>query len=328
MNLEKVIYKIINKESIKDSEELFDFVNGSHENAKAYIRHKNLWALLQTGNEMDKEAINSGYKVVKRNIQNRKKTFLLQVIKYAAIIVFAIMGGYLINFVDLKNDVAMNEIFVPKGNRTSVILPDSTKVWLSNGTCLIYPETFIGGFRSVRLEGEGFFEVSHDKKHPFIVNVGEHRIKVLGTKFAVVAYPEDQEVKTELVSGKIQFDIKKGESSNDYSSFEVKPKYGLTYDKNSGKIYESIIPDSFYDYWLKGVYRFKDENFHSLALKIERIYNLEVDFEDEELKSRLFTGTLSVDDNIYTIMEVFKGASGEPFNYTFEKGKIYIKNIK
>lgn len=324
MDSEKLIHKITESKPLKDSDELLDYINESGENTKEYIRYKSLWAMLQTGNEMDEETINDGYKAVKRKVKGRRNSILLNIAKYAAIIILAVSAGYMVQYAGLNNEIAMNEIIVPKGNRTSVVLPDGSKVWLSNGTKLVYPESFVGNFRDVQLEGEGFFEVTHDKDHPFIVNVGQHRIKVLGTKFAVVAYPDDDEVKAELVSGKIQFDIQSGVTEESYKSFMVKPMHSLVYDKTSGKVYESIIPDGFHDYWQKGTYRFRNETFDSLATKIARIYNVEIIFGDEELKNRTFTGTLNVDDNIYTLMEVFKSASGKPFEYRFDSGKIYI----
>ncbi|WP_319481848.1 FecR domain-containing protein [uncultured Draconibacterium sp.] len=324
MDSEKLLHKIAENKSLTDSEELYDFVNESGEHTKQYIRYKTLWAMLQTGSEMDEITINKGYEAVKRGVKGRRKSVLNAIAKYAAIIILAVSAGYFLQYAGFDNEIAMNEIMVPKGNRTSVVLPDGSKVWLSNGSRLVYPESFVGDFRDVQLEGEGFFEVTHDKKHPFIVNVGKHRIKVLGTKFAVVAYPEDDQVKAELVSGKIQFDIHLGGTEENYKSFMVSPMHSLVYEKASGKMYDSTIPDGFFDYWQKGVYSFKDERFDSLATKISRIYNVEIIFGDEELKSRTFTGTLSVDDNIYTLMEAFKIASGEPFEYTFESGKIYI----
>jgi ferric-dicitrate binding protein FerR (iron transport regulator) len=324
MDSEKLIHKIAEKKALKDSEELLNYVSESGENTKEYIRYKTLWAMLQTGNEMDEETINKGFSAVKRGVKGRRNSLLLTIAKYAAIIILAVSAGYFVQYTDFKNEIAMNEISVPKGNRTSVVLPDGTKVWLSNGTRLVYPESFVGDFRNVQLEGEGFFEVTHDKDHPFIVNVGQHRIKVLGTKFAVVAYPDDDKVKAELVSGKIQFDIHIGGTEDNYKSFMVNPMHNLVYDKTSGKMYHSTIPDGFYDYWQNGVYSFTNESFDSLATKIARIYNVEIIFGDEELKTRTFTGTLSVDDNIYTLMEAFKIASGKPFEYTFESGKIYI----
>lgn len=324
MDSEKLIQKITGNKALKDSEELLSYINESDENTKEYIRYKTLWAILQTGSEMDEATIHKGYNVVKRGIKGWKSTILASVAKYAAIIVLALVSGYLIQSAGFFRNITMSEISVPKGNRTSVILPDGTKVWLSNGSRLLYPEKFVGASRNVELEGEGFFEVTHDKNNPFIVNVGKHRIKVLGTKFAVVAYPDEDNVKAELISGKIQFDIQVGDTEDSYKSYEVKPMSSLVYNKTSGKMYESTIPDGFYDYWQNGIYRFKDERFDSLAKKIARIYNVEIVFGDEELKSRIFTGTLSVDDNIYTLMEAFKIASGKPFEYSFDRGKIYI----
>jgi ferric-dicitrate binding protein FerR (iron transport regulator) len=324
MNQEKLIESISKGKTIADSKELYDWVSQSEENEKQYIRHKNLWAILQRGNEMDSGSINRGYTQVKQSInKSNSKFFGTSILKYAAVIAVALLCGYLLNSIPAKTELAINEIVVPKGNRMSVVLPDGTKVWLSNGTTLKYPEHFNEETREVELEGEGFFEVSHDKEHPFIVNVGENRIKVLGTKFAVVAYPEDNTIRAELVSGKIQFDIR--QSDNSITSLEVKPQHSLVFVKTSGKIFEKRIPEGFYDYWQYGTYTFKDESLASLAQKIERIYNVEIIFESECLKQRLFTGTFNIDDNIYTLMEVFKKASGKPFEYRQEKGQIYVK---
>ncbi len=327
MDIERLTENISQGETISNSKELFDFVNASADNAEEYIRQKNLWAMLQTGAQMDAASIESGFrKVQKRLNHNFWRNPVVNILKYAAIIVFALAGGYFLSQNKLGAELAMNEIVVPRGNRTSVTLPDGSLVWISNGSKLIYPENFSGDTRNVRLEGEGFFEVAHDTEHPFIVSVGQEKIKVLGTKFAVVAYPEDDLVKTELISGEIQFDVYTGNTKNEYKSFLVKPSHSLVYDKTSGKVYESIIPDGFYDYWLNGTYRFKNETFESLSRKIERIYNVEIIFMDTGFKTRNFTGTLSIDDNIYTIMEAFKNASGKPFNYKYEKGKIFIMN--
>ncbi|MFV0593364.1 MAG: FecR family protein [Draconibacterium sp.] len=327
MNKIDLTEKISKGESISESKELFDFVNESAENAEEYIRQKNVWAILQTGNQMDTAGIESGYRKVQHRVKkNVWRNPFFKVFKYAAIIFLALAGGYLLNRAEPETVIAMNEISVPPGNRTSVTLPDGSVVWISNGSKLIYPENFTGNTRNVQLEGEGFFEVTHDKEHPFIVSVGKEKIKVLGTKFAVMAYPEDNQVKAELISGKIQFDIFTGDVGNEYKSFLVKPSHSLVYDKTSGKVYESIIPDGFYDYWLEGTYRFKNESFASLSKKIERIYNVEIIFEDARFKTRTFTGTLHIDDNIYTIMEAFKSASGKPFKYKYDKGKIFIKN--
>lgn len=327
MDKEKLLEIIARGESVNESKELLEYLKGPAENAEEYIRSKNMWALLQTGSEMKSSDVQEDLQKVMRKVNKSVwKNPFVQILKYAAIIILALGGGYFYSQVNTGTQVAMNEVFVPRGNRTSVLLPDGTKVWISNGTRLVYPEQFNGDTRNVQLSGEGYFEVTHDPKHPFIVAAGEERIKVLGTKFAVVAYPEDESIKAELISGKIQFDIHIGDTGDQYRSYMVKPSHSLVYDKTSGKVYESIIPDGFYDYWKDGTYRFKNETFQSLAAKIERIYNVKIIFEDDGLKTSTFTGTLNIDDNIYTIMEVFKNASGKPFNYQYQRGKIFIKN--
>jgi len=325
MEKDKLISLIIKNYSVNDCPEILEWINKAEDNKEEYIRYKNLWALMQQGKEMPEEQIKDGFLKIRKNCKNTKRNSVLRsFMKYAAFVILALTCGYFIGNKDFIHETTMNEIFVPKGNRSSVILADGTKVWLNNGTKLIYPDHFNGKERNVKLDGEGFFEVAHDKRHPFIVNIGENRIKVLGTSFAVVAYSEDNIVKTELVSGKIQFDIYKTKGTNKFISYQLEPSHSLVFDKKSGKIFESKIQDSFYNYWEKGVYEFKDETFGNLAKKIERIYNVRMIFEDEALKKRLFTGSLSINDNIYTMMEVFQKASKNFFKYTHEGNKIFI----
>ncbi|NQU53734.1 MAG: FecR family protein [Bacteroidetes bacterium] len=329
MDKEKVIEKISKGEKLTDSKELLNWVEQSEENKKEYIRYKNLWALLQRGKEMEPNQIKEGLQNVKSKIHKSNKSFFFnEVLKYAAIIVFALIGGYFIHSITLNEEIAMNEISVPKGNRTSIILPDGSKAWLTNGSKLIYPDNFKGKTRDVQLMGEAFFTIAHNAKRPFIVKLGEHRVKVLGTEFSVVAYPQDNTIQVDLISGKVQMDVSDGTGSNNYKSAVLQPSHSLVLDKTSGKLSKSKIPDSFFKYWQEGMYQFKEESFVNLAKKIDRIFGVELIFEDEIIKKRTFTGTFNIDDNIYTMMEVFRHASGEPFNFHVERNKIFIKSVK
>ncbi|MEN8117316.1 MAG: FecR domain-containing protein [Bacteroidota bacterium] len=329
MDKEKVIGKISKGERLTDSKELLIWVEQSEENKEDYIRYKNLWALLQRGKEMDHRQIEKGLQNVKSKIHKSNKSFWFnEVFKYAAIIVFAIIGGYFIRSITLNEEIAMNEISVPRGNRTSVILPDGSEAWLTNGSKLIYPENFKGKTRDVQLQGEAFFTIAHNAKKPFIVNLGEHRVKVLGTEFSVVAYPLDNTIQVDLVSGKAQMDVSDGKGTENYKTAVLLPSHSLVLDKTSGKLSRSKIPDSFFKYWQEGMYQFENESFFSLSKKIDRIFGVEIIFEDEIIKNRTFTGTFNIDDNIYTMIEVFRHASGKPFNFRVERNIIYIKSLK
>ncbi len=326
MEKDKLISFITSNQSFNDRSEVIKWIKETDENMDEYIRYKNLWAIMQHGKDMPKVKIqNALSNVRKKSNRNNRPYRVLNVMKYAALFIFALFGGYLVGTVDFNHEIAMNEVFVPNGNRSSVVLPDGSKVWISNGTKLTYPEEFKGRDRIVELEGEGFFDITHDKAHPFILKIGENQIKVLGTKFAVVAYPNDEIIKAELISGQIQFDVKDKNQADQFQSFLMKPSQGLILDKSSGKVTESKVTDRFYDYWLHGVYQFKGETFEELAKKIERIYNVEITFENEVLKRRVFSGSLNINDNIYTLMEVFGRAANEPFAYTHEGNHIHIK---
>jgi transmembrane sensor len=326
MEKDKLISFITSNQSFDEYPEVIEWINTTDEGKDEYIRYKNLWAIMQHGNDMSEAKIQEALSKIRKTPNRKDQFFMLRnFMKYAALVVTVLLCGYLIGKQDFSKEVKMNEIFVPNGNRSSVVLPDGSKVWINNGTKLIYPEKFKGKNRIVELEGEGFFDVTHDQTHPFIIKIGQNQIKVLGTKFAVVAYPNDRVIKAELISGQIQFDIKEKNQANLFHTYLMKPSQSLAFDKSTGKISQSKVEDSFYKYWINGVYEFKDETFEELAKKIERVYNVKVNFEEENLKKQLFSGTLSINDNIYTLMEVFKRASGEPFNYKYEGNNIYIK---
>lgn len=227
----------------------------------------------------------------------------------------------------LKNEEAVTwqEVSVPRGSRTSIILSDSSKVWISNNTTIRYPNRFTGDSRELELSGEAYFEVTHHAAKPFIVNMGNDRIRVLGTKFSVTAYPEDKTIRADLLTGKIMLDIKKENGGVFYTSYQVQPAHSLVYEKTSGKARLTDIPEGFFDYWKKGIYTFKDETLGSLAQKIDRIYNVKLVFEDAYLKTKSFSGSISIDDNIFTFMEAIKRTSLESIDYRYEDRKIFIK---
>ena len=329
MEKERIIEEIIRGKSLKYSEMLFQWVEDSGANREEYIRYKNLHALLQTGQKMDRKYVEEGYRQVKSRL-NRKslRISLRAAIKYAAVFLFALLGGWLMHSVTLNRDVAMNEIAVPNGNRSLISLPDGSQAWLTNGSKLVYPEHFEKGTRCVQLEGEAFFTVAHDSKKTFMVEMGRYRVRVLGTEFSVVAYPEDETVQVDLVSGEVHLDVDLDNGSGNYKSYELDPLHSLVLDKTSGKLSYSRLPDSFFNYWKNGVYEFKDVSFATLAKKIERIYGVKLIFEDDSIKQRTFTGTINIDDNIYTMMEVFKRASAEPFDYLIDRNIIHIQSEK
>lgn len=96
-----------------------------------------------------------------------------------------------------------NTIISPSGQKTEVLLPDGTQVWLNSGSRLSYNATYGTRQRGVKLEGEAFFDVKQNQSHPFLVSVGELDVKVHGTAFSVSAYKEDNTITVALLRGKV-----------------------------------------------------------------------------------------------------------------------------
>jgi transmembrane sensor len=105
-----------------------------------------------------------------------------------------------------KGNPVMNQLVIPYGKTSELILPDGSRVWLNAGSRLIYPEFFADKNREVLLIGEAFFDVEHNEKQPFIVQTSDLRIKVLGTRFNVSAYPSDHVIETVLTHGRVSLE--------------------------------------------------------------------------------------------------------------------------
>jgi hypothetical protein len=97
------------------------------------------------------------------------------------------------------------------------------------------------------------------------------------------------------------------------------------YNKRSNTFNLEKIQSAYYAYWENGMYSFKDESFESLSYKIKRIFNIEIVFEDQKLKTKTFTGTIGINDNIFVFMEAIRRTAVEPIEYKFNKNIIYVK---
>ena len=319
--------KISGENTEEDNLKVDEWLNEKPENRQVYSRLYEVWNFNQTP---ENKQI-SLFETIKRRIsvyenRLRRPFYTTTLFKAAAILALILASNFLVY--QFKGDsikpeiVSWQEIVVPRGNRMKLVLPDSTSIWLNNETTIRYASNFSTN-REIELSGEAYFDVHHDPNLPFIVKVGAQKIKVLGTKFSVNAYPDDRTIETSLISGSVVFQNDREINGN--SEFRLDPGYSLSYDKQNNSISTQKIQSSYYEYWENGVYAFKDESFESLSLKIKRIFNVEVVFEDSFLKTKTYTGTININDNIFIFMEAIRRTSVEPIEYKFNKNIINIK---
>ena len=169
-------------------------------------------------------------------------------------------------------EISYVQYYAELGRREQVTLPDGSKVWLNSGSTLIYSSTFTMAERGVYLNGEGFFEVTKDAEHPFVVNTRFLKMRVLGTTFNVSAYPDDKQVKTTLETGALKVSL-----LNDTTiSYYLKPDDQLVYIPSSNKVECFKVKASDYSDWRMGGLFFNNTDFEKAMQIIERTYGVKV----------------------------------------------------
>jgi len=331
MNNDKIWFNISRKIAGEGSEEdirlVENWLDENENNKKIYSTLLEMWNTEKLTTENQQSLFDS----VRRKItvyENRPKRrfYITNLFKIAAVgfLLLALnLAFYVFREKPVPETVSWQEIVVPRGNRMKITLPDSTSIWLNNETKFRYASNFSATNRQVELSGEAYFDVHHDSENPFTVKIGKKQIKVYGTRFSVNAYPDDNFIETALISGSVVFE--NDSEINGKLEFKLEPGNSLYYSKTNNTISNQKIQSSFYEYWEKGMYSFKDERFENLAVKLKRIFNVEVVFEDEFLKNKTYTGTININDNIFIFMEAIRRTSVEPIEYKFNNNMIYVK---
>jgi ferric-dicitrate binding protein FerR (iron transport regulator) len=197
----------------------------------------------------------------------------------------------------------MNKIIVPFGTKTSLKLSDGTRVWLNAGSQLAFPTKFANNSRTVYLRGEGYFEVSKNKKKPFFVETPNVQVHVLGTHFNVSAYADDKETETVLLEGSVAIKSKNGFFNKEMI---MNPGQKATYKESKNKI---SIKDAEnlhrYISWREGWYEFSNEHLSIVFTKLERYYNIDFRYDKYLIKNSLpISGKLDINNSIEAVMDV------------------------
>lgn len=207
------------------------------------------------------------------------------------------------------NDIpnVMNQLVIPYGNQSKLILSDNTVVWLNAGSRLVYPTFFNGKTREVLLFGEAFFEVSKNAEKPFIVKTSDIEIKVLGTQFNVSAYSEDKVIQTVLKEGSVA--IRQNNATFFDSEILLKPNQLASFSKSSNETKLYDVDASYYTLWTKGLLSFDDVDFNRILKKVERFYNISVGFSEPTLGSIRISGKLDLKRNRDEVLEYLEKVS-------------------
>lgn len=196
----------------------------------------------------------------------------------------------------------LNEIIVPYGKRTRLLLSDGTKVWLNAGSRLAFPQNFKQGKREVFLEGEAIFEVAKRSGDLFLVNTKNFVVNVTGTIFNVSAYTDDASSSAVLAEGKIELTNKGGLFSK--NTVHMLPGTKVVYDPSTKTMLSQQVNADDYLSWRDGFMVIRGEKLQEILKKLSRYYNVGMVLEDQAIAAETFSGRLDLKDSPREVLTV------------------------
>jgi len=311
-------------------------VNQSVENKRYYSEQRKLWRLVDRYQKMQKIDEHKAYQKISNQLFARKKVgYFIQLQRIAAILLLPVLIVSAIYYYSERNhsrqfSSVYNTVETSLGMRSSLTLPDGTKVWLNAGSKLSYPILFSDKVREVKLSGEAYFDVKKDKKWPFVVSCGNMNIIVTGTIFNCNAYAENNQIQTVLIEGHVTVMNQSAAETEVLAPGEL-----AVFGRNSQKITKSKVDLEKYIAWKSGKLMFREDNMNVVIEKLERWYNVEFEIKDKEISDYIYTATF-VDESLDQVLKMLSISA--PISYrvsvrskqedqTFEKQtvKLYKK---
>lgn len=211
------------------------------------------------------------------------------------------------------------EIVAERGQKSSVTLPDGSRVMINSASTISYTSDYNVKERNVFLSGEAYFDVASNADIPFVVHADKVSVTALGTEFNVKAYAEDPYVVTTLVEGGVRT-----EAGTQYelltrtqeASYNKEADVLLAYDV---KDISRAVP------WIRNELLFENESLADIAVTLERMYNVTIVFEDEAAKGYSYTGLIR-NNSLQNVLELISSTS--PVGYKMNSGiiRFYMKH--
>ena len=192
-----------------------------------------------------------------------------------------------------------NSIETPKGGKYQLVLPDGTKVWLNAGSRLKFPTRFTGDRRIVSMQGEAYFEVAKDARHPFIVQTSRGMdVRVLGTHFNISDYPDQAAVKTTLLEGSVRV-VHNRDSLMIVPGQQALMSADGTLTKKADIDLDQVIA------WKDGLFYFDQMHIESIMQALSRWYDIEVVYVGDH-PADLFSAIMNRGNDIYEILSMLE----------------------
>lgn len=196
--------------------------------------------------------------------------------------------------------VSYNTLTTPRGGQFQIVLPDGTKVWLNAASSIRYPTAFAGPERKVDVTGEAYFEVAANASMPFQVGVNQRAtIEVLGTHFNINAYPEEANINTTLLEGKVKVIAGKQPGTlllpGEQASLNAAGNMRVLKDIDTDQIIA----------WKDGWFQFHLSTLPEVMRQISRWYDVEVSYQGT-ISDKAFEGRIQRDLTLTQVLKILE----------------------
>ncbi|MCS4226987.1 FecR family protein [Sphingobacterium sp. BIGb0165] len=215
--------------------------------------------------------------------------------------------------------ITWSSVEASTGTQKQITLKDGTQIWLKGGTKLFYPSDFSERpTRNVRLEGEGYFEVTSDPGKPFIVETEGLEARVVGTSFNVEAYPELKTERINLIEGKLSVRKNKDKSDNEIL---IKASESIVLDDRAGNLSVTTMSvDQLLLDYKSGILNFNNTVLSEVLFRISKAYGILIEIKSEQALKRRITGTFEVSEPIEDVLQSIAESIGAQIKW--KDGKV------
>jgi ferric-dicitrate binding protein FerR (iron transport regulator) len=193
---------------------------------------------------------------------------------------------------------AYNQLSVPRGKRSTLVLCDSTRVWINSGTRIVYPATFDRHRREIFVDGEIYIDVATDARRPFTVRTAAMDVRALGTSFDVRAYADGSDMQVVLVSGKVEVEMNGSKSI-------LAPCQMFSFDSRTGQTAVAPVDAADHIAWKDGYYPFRSQQLSAVLRKLSAYYGATF-HSDAAIDTLTCSGKLDLKEDLAEVLRTLE----------------------
>ncbi len=292
---EQLSYKLLKLVRIKDSIDSSVASEKNKENVKNLLMSK-----IDNLNCKDHSQTVETSKLKTKNLFLESKLYIA--ISASVICIISIIF-FIQNYQRNEFEINLVTVTTPLGTKGSLTLPDGSKVTLNSNSTLTYPVLFTKNNKRLELEGEAFFEVANQSEQPMVISTGKLDTHIVGTKFNLRAYPEDEEITLTLQEGKVIGTIRN--LSNTLEQIVLLPNEQLSVSRSSNDFIRKKVDAKDYSLWINNMISFKYDDLKSIAKTLEYRFNKTIIIDSSlENNTDKYVGTFECNQSLDEILDI------------------------